>query len=141
MYAPSAHNQQAREFVVTQNKEHLLRLSEHLKFGKMLPNANAALLTCFDTTRYTGVTGADFIQQDMGACTQNILLAAHEKGIGSVRIGIYPTNNPNHFINDYFNIPHHIEVFNCIALGYPDTNIPLREKECIKPEKIHWENR
>jgi len=102
MYAPTAHNQQAREFLVTQDKEQLLRLSEHLRFGKMLPNANAAILTCFDTTKFTGVTGADFIQQDMGACTQNILLAAHEKGIGSVRIGIYPTNNPEYFLNDHF---------------------------------------
>ncbi|MDR2189900.1 MAG: nitroreductase family protein [Candidatus Peribacteria bacterium] len=113
MYAPSAHNQQPREFLVIQNKDHLLRLSQHLKFGKMLAQANAAIITCFNKTI---ITDPAFIQQDMSACTQNILLAAHEKGVGAVRIGVYPLNNPGHFLNTYLQLPDHIDIFNIIAL-------------------------
>ncbi|MDR2540858.1 MAG: nitroreductase family protein [Candidatus Peribacteria bacterium] len=134
MYAPSAHNQQAREFLVIQNKDQQSRLGEHLKFGKMLPQANAIIVSCFDKNK---LTDAPFIQQDMGACTQNILLSAQEKGIGAVRIGIYPVNNPDNFLNAYLGIPESFEVFNLISLGYPNISAPSRDKECDLPEKIH----
>ncbi|MDR2415770.1 MAG: nitroreductase family protein [Candidatus Peribacteria bacterium] len=136
MYAPSAHNQQPREFLILQNKDHLLRLGQHLKFGKMLPQANAAIITCFNKKI---ITDPAFIQQDMSACTQNMLLAAHEKGIGAVWIGIYPLNNPGHYLNTYLQLPDYVDIFNIIALGYPDPATSPHNKECLKLEKIHWE--
>jgi nitroreductase len=138
MYAPSAHNQQSREFLVLQNKDQLLWLGQHLKFGKMLPQADAAIITCFNKKI---VTAPAFIQQDMSACNQNILLAAHEKGIGAVWIGIYPLNNPGHYLSTYLQLPDHIDIFSIIALGYPDPTVTPPKKECIKMEKIHWETR
>lgn len=135
MYAPSAHNQQAREFFILQDKEKQNHLGEMLQFGKMIPNAKAIIITCFNKELTKAPT---FIQQDMGACVQNILLAAHEKEIGAVRIGIYGKENQDKNISNYLNIPEHLEIFNCIALWYRNNEKPLREKECIKPEKIHW---
>jgi nitroreductase len=138
MHAPSAHNQQPREFLVLQNKDQLLRLGQHLKFGKMLPQADTAIITCFNKKI---ITDPAFIQQDMSACSQNILLAANEKGIGSVWIGIYPLNNPGQYLNTYLQLPDYIDIFNIIALGYPDPTTTPPKKECVKGEKIHRETR
>jgi nitroreductase len=134
MYAPSAHNQQPWEFRILQNREQQARLGANLEYGKMIPNANAVILSGFTTSK---LKAPDFVQQDMGACVQNMLLTAHEKGIGAVRIGIYPTGNKEKTLNTYLNLPDDVEIFNIIALGYPDEKIPLWDKQCIKPEKIH----
>ncbi|MDR3168219.1 MAG: nitroreductase family protein [Candidatus Peribacteria bacterium] len=134
MYAPSAYNQQPWEFLILQDKESLLRLSKHLTYGKMLAQANAAIVSCFTPAR---LKVSHLVPQDMGACVENMLLAAHEKGIGTVWIGIYPEANTDYAINEYLQIPKDIEVFNVISLGYPDERTPLRDKKCLLPEKIH----
>jgi nitroreductase len=101
----------------------------------MITSANVALITGFSPSTLKAPT---MIQQDMGACVQNILLAAHDKGIGSVRIGVYPTINQDHSLNALLEIPDEVEIFNIVLLGYPDTSIPLPPKDCVKPEKIHF---
>jgi nitroreductase len=106
-----------------------------IPFGKMIPRAKALIIPCFNTEI---LKDPEFIQQDMGACVQNILLAAHAKGIGSVRVGIYGKENQDKSLNSYLNIPEHLEIFNIIALGYPNTETPLRNKECVNLENIHW---
>ncbi|MDR0608156.1 MAG: nitroreductase family protein [Candidatus Peribacteria bacterium] len=138
MYAPSAHNQQPREFLILQDKEQLLRLSKHLIYGKMLAQANVVIIPCFHLTE---LKAPHFVTQDMGACVENILLAAHAKGIGAVWIGVYPEENTNHFLNEYLHLPQGIEIFNLISLGYPDENVPLWDKKCRFPERIHWGKR
>ncbi|GHW02252.1 NADH dehydrogenase [candidate division SR1 bacterium] len=135
MYAPSAHNQQPREFYIITDKEKLNALSENLEFGKMLTTSGGVVLVCFDKNKYTDM---DFIQSDLGACTQNMLLTAHEKGIGSVWIGVYPLNNRDHKINEILNIPQQTEIFSIISLGYQSPSLSLRDKKCVFPEKIHW---
>jgi nitroreductase len=138
MYAPCAMNQQGWEFWVVQNGEKKTFLGEHLKEGRnkaMIDNANAVIITGFSPNT---LHAPHLIQQDMGACVQNILLAAHDKGIGSVRIGVYPGTNQDHSLNIPLGIPEDVEIFNCILLGYPDTSVPLPPKDCVKPEKIHF---
>jgi len=135
MHAPSAHNQQAREFFVIEKQKEKDFLAGILQYGKMLPQANKLIIGAFNTFK---LKSPNFIQQDMGACTQNILLSAHEKGIGGVRVGVYPEEESAiKAIKEHFNLPAGIEVFNIIALGYPDTSKPLRDKKCLFPEKIH----
>ncbi len=135
MYAPSAYNQQAWEFYVVQNPLILQELSIYLERGKMLSGAAAAVLVCFDTTK---LKSPDFIEHDMGACMENMLLATHDKGIGAVRIGVYPKNNQDHFLNSLCDIPVSSQVFSILSLGYPDTHFDLFDKKCISAEKIHW---
>jgi nitroreductase len=138
MYAPSAHNQQPWEFLILQDKAPLLRLSNYLTYGKMLAQANAVIVSCFNSAK---LKAPGFVSQDMGACVENMLLAAHEKGIGAVWIGIYPEENTKHTINEYLQLPSGIEVFNLISLGYPDEGVPLWDKKCLSPEKIHRKKR
>ena len=137
MHAPSARNQQAREFFIIQSPEQKTLLAQQLKDGKyqtFVNQANSIILTGFKQSEFTA---PEFIQQDMWACTQNILLATHNKGIGAVRVGIYPMYHSDQSLNTLLNIPTEVTIFNAIALGYPDNKLPLSEKKCIKPEKIH----
>ena len=136
MHAPSAHNQQAREFFIIDKQEEKDFLTEQLTYGKMISWSNKAIICCFNKEH---LKSPNYIAEDMGACCQNMLLAAHEKGIGGVWVGIYPEEVESwKQIKEHFQLPKEIEVFNIIALGYPDPNGKQRNKECIKPERIHW---
>ena len=113
LYAPSAHNQQARKYYIISKKEDRLFLSEVMQFGKMLPNAWWCILACFDKDCLRSV---EFIQQDMWASIQNVLLAAHEKWIWTVRLWLYPHEEPMSKISDHFNLPDNITPFAIISM-------------------------
>ena len=75
------------------------------------------------------------IQQDLSACTQNILLQAVAEGLGAVWLGFYPIEDRVNSLRQYFNIPEHIIPFSVIAIGYPKEN---KEPESRYDEsKIH----
>ncbi|MDR0650714.1 MAG: nitroreductase family protein [Candidatus Peribacteria bacterium] len=125
MYAPSARNQQAWEFFILQSPEKKQWLGETLKNGKhqvMINQANTIIFTGF---RQANLQAPEFIQQDMGACVQNMLLAAHDKGLGACRIGIYPLHHQDHSLNILLHLSEEITLFNAIVLGYPDPTLPL----------------
>lgn len=128
LYAPSAHNQQAWKFFLISKKEDHEFLWETMEFGKMIPNASGVILACFNKEQ---LKSPEFIQQDMWASIQNILLAAHEKWIWAVWVGIYPHEREIQKIHTYFKLEKQIIPFAIISLGYPE--IPLKEKN-IKTE-------
>jgi len=135
MYAPSARNQQAWHFLLIKNKTLLKKLSEIHPHGKMLENANAAILVCYDTNiEFSKGYGA----VDCSAATQNILLAAHSMGIGSVWLGVYPRQERMKDISLMFNLPENINPFSLISIGYSAEIISQPER--FKEDRIHYEN-
>ena len=91
LYAPSAHNQQARKYYIISKKVDREFLAETMEYWKMLLSAWGCILACFDNDR---VRSLEFIQQDMWASVQSILLAAHEKWVWTVRLWLYPHEEP-----------------------------------------------
>ena len=71
--APSAGNQQPWQFIVIDDREVLDKTSQFLPNGKLLKDANKAILVCGDLNveTYKG-----YWPIDCAAATQNILLAA-----------------------------------------------------------------
>lgn len=132
LYAPSAHNQQARKYYIITKQEDLNFLWNLMERWKMIPTASWAVLACFDEKN---LRAKDFIQQDMWASVQNIRLAAHEKWYWMVRIWTYPHEEPIKEIKKYFNLDENITPFAILPVGIPEWEI--REKIVKKDWKIN----
>lgn len=131
MAAPSARNLQPWQFVAINERKLLDFLADGLEYGKMLYQAPAALVVCGDLT-----VKSDYWQQDCGAVTQNILLAAESLGFGSVWLGVYPRPERVAFVRTALHIPENLIPMNVIALGKTGNDEPAKDK--FKPERIHW---
>lgn len=116
MYAPSAVNKQPWHFVVFRNKETIDKLIEVHPNASMLREAACAILVCWDE-QLQHDTGYGPV--DCAAATQNMLLAAHNLGLGSVWVGIYPRQPRMEAVQRIFNLPAHIRGFSVVSLGYP----------------------
>lgn len=134
MYAPSAVNTQPWQFVVIKDKKSMEEVMKVHPYSKMLKTANVLIVVCAD--QKSDIQKA-FFQQDLGACTENILLAAKSLGIGSVWLGVYPNNNLAKDIAKIFSIPEDIVPFGLISLGYPAEERATPER--FDKAKIHNE--
>jgi len=130
LYAPSAHNQQAWKYYIISKQEDRNYLWDVMEFWKMLPHAWGTILACYDKDV---VRSEEFISQDMWASIQTILLAAHEKGVWTVRLGLYPHEKEMHEIGQHFQLPENIVPFALISLGKQEGEIPEKH---IKEWKI-----
>jgi nitroreductase len=111
MNAPSAVNEQAWQFVVLSGKA----LEDCLKINSNTPKgAPAAILVCQDLA---AEKAKGYSAQDCAAATQNILLAAHAKGLGAVWTTVFPANADA--VRKILGIPDTVVPFSCIPLGRP----------------------
>ncbi|UCD13603.1 MAG: nitroreductase family protein [Thermoplasmatales archaeon] len=83
----------------------------------MLKDADKAILVCGDL-HLEKLRG--YWMLDCSAATENILVAAHAKGLGACWLGIYPREERIIHIKKLLNIPEHIIPLSLISLGYPD---------------------
>lgn len=134
MYAPSAGNQQSWEFVVLRNKEALVKITKVHPYSQMLKDVDVAIVVCgnLQKEKYK-----DFWVQDCSAATQNILLAAHAAGLGTVWLGVYPMADRVNAVKEILNLPEHVVPLSIIPVGYPaeKKDIPERFNESY----IHYE--
>lgn len=132
MYAPSAMNNQAWQFVVVNQREKLDDIFKIIP-QEMLKSTKAAILICGDFNLEKNI---DYIQQNCSAATQNILLAAYGLGLGSCWIGVYPVKETISGLQKLFNLPEYVTPITLVSLGYPAEN-PVAE-ERYKAEKVHF---
>ena len=84
LYAPSAKNRQPWRFLIIKDKNKIRQISKFTTYSRFMRNAPVLVLV------YLASSGDYSIEKDIlsiGACMQNILLAAAEKGYGSCVIG------------------------------------------------------
>ena len=116
MSAPSAGNQQPWHFVVLAERPALDALADALPYGKMLHHAPLGIIVCAETA---GLPNPGHWVQDCSAATENLLLAAHALGLGSVWIGVYPVEESVAELRRLLGLPAHIVPFSTVAIGYP----------------------
>ncbi|MBN1598959.1 MAG: nitroreductase family protein [Bacteroidales bacterium] len=135
MYAPSAVNKQPWHFIIFKDSGTFRKIIEVHKNASMLENASVAILVCFDENLQHD-DGYGLL--DCSAATQNMLLMAHNLGIGSCWIGIFPRENRMKSMSEIFNLPYNIIPLAIVSLGYPAEQkvTPDRYKE----DRIHYEN-
>lgn len=131
LYAPSAHNQQARKYYIITKQEDLDFLWNLMERWKMIPTASWVILACLDEN---SIRSTEFIQQDMWASVQNIRLAAHEKWYWMVRVWTYPHEEPVDEIKKYFKLDENITPFALLPIWIPEWW--PREKTINKEWKI-----
>ncbi len=82
--APSGQNNQPWRFVTVRDRVVLARLANLTKYSHIIEKAAACIVVFIDkTAMYHEVKD----HQSMGACIQNLLLAAHGMGLGAVWLG------------------------------------------------------
>ncbi len=116
MQAPSAGNQQPWEFLIVEDKKMLEKLSKMSPYSGLIADAPMAIILLGNSER---MKHPQMWEQDMGACTQNILLEAVKQGLGTVWIGVAPLAMRMAFISDIFELPETIKPFAIVPVGYP----------------------
>lgn len=133
MMAPSAGNQQPWQFIVIRDQNKLKEISERHPYASFVKDAQVGIIVCGDET--LAVRHKDFWVQDVSACTQNMLLAIHDLGLGGVWISSYPNVERAKIFSDVCNLPKHIVPLAFIPLGYPAQTINAVDR--YKKERIH----
>lgn len=128
MCAPSARNKQPWHFVVIDKREILDKIPTFSPYAQMCKEAPLAILVCGDTS-----IDNDFWVQDCSAATQNLLLAAHEKGLGAVWTGVFPNEDRVQGFRIKIHLPPEITPLALVVLGYG--------AESSTPHKNFQENR
>jgi nitroreductase len=125
MAAPSAGNEQPWHFLVIRDRKTLTALSESHPYGAMIQEAPVAIMVCGDMTR---VKHKDYWPQDLAAATQNMLLTAHDLGLGSVWVGVYPRESRQADVKRVVTVPENIVPFSILPIGYPAEEKPAEER-------------
>jgi nitroreductase len=133
MNAPSAGNQQPWQFIVVKERKSLDAIAEILPYGKMLKQAPLAIVVCGDLSheKHKG-----FWVQDCSAATQNMLLAAHDLGLGAVWLGVYPREERMKGIGAFLKVPEQVMPFCVVSAGWPAEKAELVKR--FEEKKVHW---
>ena len=116
MSAPSAGNQQPWQFVVITDPRLREEIPTFHPYAQMLREAPLAILVCGDLQResYKG-----YWVQDCSAATQNLLLAAHAKGLGAVWLGVHPREERIQELSRLLGLPEQVPPLAVLSIGYP----------------------
>lgn len=134
MQAPSARNKQPWHFIVIQDREMLDKISVVHPYAYMLKEAPLGIVICGDSNIEITI---EYIVQDCSAATQNMLLAAHNFGLGAVWLGIYPREPRIKALRKLLSIPENIIPVSMIAVGYPAEKKEPENR--FNPERVHYE--
>lgn len=116
MQAPSAGNQQGWEFIVVRDRDVLNKISKMSQYASMAAEADLAIIVLGNKNE---MRMPSYMEQDLGAATQNLMLQAVEEGLGSVWLGVCPLEERMKLISQIFNLPEGVEPFAVVAIGYP----------------------
>ncbi len=116
MCAPSAGNERPWHFIVLTDRVLLDSIPRFHPYAAMLKQASVAILVCADVTleKHKG-----YWVLDCAAATENILIAAHAKGLGAVWCGVYPTEDRMANFRNLLGMPEQIVPFSLVPLGFP----------------------
>jgi len=131
MYAPSAGNCQPWHFVVIKDRKILDEIPRFHPYSRMLKEAPVAILVGCDWDLQMPGFGV----QDCSAATQNILLAAQAKGLGTVWLGIYPDEAMVANMKRLLKLPEHIVPIALVSVGYPAEQKPQPER--YQADRVH----
>lgn len=133
MFAPSARNQQPWDFIIVDKQELMDEVPSYSPHAQMAKGAPAGVLVCYNK-EYDVAEG--FWPQDLGAATQNLLLALHAEGLGAVWTGVYPREDRMNGFIKAFNLPENVIPYAFIIIGYPEKE--QGETDRFKKERVHY---
>lgn len=146
IYAPSGANTKNYRFVITTNRDDINYMgknrTKYFKTCKAIIFCFADWSACWNNYPKKSKFFPNLPYWDCGAAIQNILLLAHDKGIGSCWISMHPEMKCMTYINEQFKIPKTYEIMGSIAIGIPDEIVnyekDLHQGRPIKREPINF---
>jgi nitroreductase len=121
-WAPSGLNNQPWRFVVIRDSEIRGKLSKLTHYGGIIRDSNACLAVYF---HHESGYDRDKDLMAVGACIENMLLAAQSLGLGAVWLG--EILNKREAVNQLLGIGTEYELMAVISLGYPDES-PAKDR-------------
>jgi nitroreductase len=131
MLAPSANNRQPWHFVVVRDKKKRETIAARHPYAKMAAEAPVVIVVCGDVADGEG----GYWVQDCSAATQNLLLAARGKNLGTVWCGVYPVDERVAAVREILNLPASVMPLGLVVLGHPAQ--PFSEARRFNESKIH----
>ena len=125
-WAPSGLNNQAWQFIVVRNMDTREALSELTHYSAIIKNPPLLIAVCLDTDQMYDRTKD---VQSIGACIQNMLLAIHSFGLGSVWLGEILKKKES--VNKVLKAPDSYELMAVISLGHPVNKKRTSERKNI----------
>ena len=137
-WAPSAGNLQSRDFVVVRDEARRRALAAAALDQDFVAEAPAVVVVCANAKRVEGKYGRRgrelYMIQDAAAATQNLLLAAHDAGLGSCWVGAFDEEA----VRKLLALPAGIRPVAIIPVGRPDER-PETPGRLPPDDVVHWE--
>ncbi len=129
MAAPTARNSRPWEFVVVTDREKVRAVCQAHPYAKFGVDAGAVVLPIGKKKGYA------WFDQDMGAATENLLVALANLGLGATWCGM--SDERQEAVRALIGLPGDLCVFALIPVGVPAEEKPARTQ--YEPERVHWE--
>ncbi len=132
IWAPSGLNNQPWRFVIICDHEINNKLAVLTHYAHIVHAAPALIAVYLDQKKmYDPVKD----HQAAGACIQNMLLAAHELGLGAVWLGQILKNRDR--VNDVLQLSDQYDLMALLALGYPKHKNQQSRRQPLKDFILH----
>ena len=138
MSGPTGGNGKPWQFIIINDPEILREIPNIPSGASFASDAPLAILVCGDLEKYPGLPEKylDVWVIDCSIAAQNILLAAHGKGLGAVWTGVYPMEERVNGLKSLLELPENIIPLVLIVIGYPAEQLPV---ECrYDASKVHY---
>jgi nitroreductase len=113
MAAPSADNLQPWEFIVVDQRDLRQKLAETHPWSSMCAGAPVVIVVCANHRR------SKHWVEDASAATENLLLCAAARDLGTVWVGLYPNQGSEKHVRDTLGIPSALRVLCMVPVGHP----------------------
>lgn len=137
--APSSVDCQPWHFIIVRDNEKKRKLAELKDKDNQqhILTAPISIIVCVNTEK----SPSRWIEDGVTA-TENILLAAHDLGLGSVYVTGFKLSEPKvaEMIREIFNMPKKIMPITVLPIGYPDPSEKLDEKQVLDINKVLHED-
>ncbi len=133
--APSAGNRQPWAFIVISDRRRLQGLVSLLPGLSSEPSAIIAI--CMNETRAIKTEDGDAVSMvwmDLGGAMENILLAAHDQGLGACAIGSFHEQG----VRELLRLPSELKLALLVSIGIPN-RVPSGPKKRPPEEVIFYE--
>ncbi len=140
MSGPSAVNARPWSFLVVRDRDMLCKMADgNGSAAQPLKGAALGIMVVGDMTR-TFERAPDYWVIDGAIAGQNMILAAHSLGIGSVWLGTWPQEEKISAQRRLFHLPESAVPHSILAFGYPeDSQKELPARGGYEADRVHFE--
>lgn len=137
--APSAGNMQGRDYIIVTDQEiknQLVKAAYDQKFIGQAPIVIIFIANIERSSNRYGGRGLLYAIQDATASIMNLMLIAHDLGLGTCWVGAFDED----YVKNILEMPVELELkpIAIIPIGYPD-EVPIMPQRMSLDKLLHWE--